>query len=140
MIESSMLSKYDVSDETFMVDIFDDESNEPIAFEGKEPFQIEIVHVTNPQYKKDVSFLLSKNQAKKRGKKKDEAIDLEEAEEFNAKLAAKLTRGWKNLYDSKGDPIPFAFETAVELYQKFQFIQSQVSEAAQDRANFTKSA
>ena len=109
MIESSMLSKYDVSDETFLVDILDDTTNEPIAFDGKEPFQIEIVHVTNPAYKKDVSFLIGKNQAKKRGKKKDD-IDLEEAEEFNAKLTAKLTRGWKNLYDKKGDPIPFSFD------------------------------
>lgn len=133
----SMLSKYDVSDEIFSVKILDDDTGEPIAFEGREPFEIEIVHVTNPDYKKAVSALIAKNQAKKRGKKKDD-IDLEEAEEFNAKLTAKLTRGWKNLYDSKGEPIPFTFDTAVELYSKFQFIQNQVSEAAQDRANFTK--
>lgn len=131
----SMLSKYDVSDVTHWVDIIDDETGEPVAFEGKDGLQIEILHVDNPNYKKGRNLLIEKSNKGKRGKRGQE-LDLEEAEQLSAKLAAKLTVGWKNLYTSAGEQIPFSFQTAVELYQAYPWIHVQVNEAAQERANF----
>ena len=59
-------------------------------------------------------------------------------DEVSADVYAACVKGWDNLTDDKGKPIPFSQEKSRELLVKFPWLMDQIGMAVDSRANFMK--
>lgn len=62
-------------------------------------------------------------------------ITAAEMDNITAEMLAGCTIGWRGL-ESKGEPLPFSFEAAKELYRNYPAIRDQINRAVGDRTNF----
>lgn len=79
-------------------------------------------------------FEAAQRQAKN---KRNQEVDLDDAEQKSQELLAKMTLGWENL-QMDGKSLKFTFEAAKEIYSKFPWIREQVEKFVSDRSNFIK--
>ena len=93
---------------------------------------ITVVGVDSAIYRKEHQRLQAKTDiAKKRGK----AIEGVELEALYVELSTKCTTGWKNL-QLDGKDVDFSVEKALEIYNAYPIIKTQVFVALYDRAGF----
>ena len=79
-------------------------------------------------------FEAAQRQAKN---KRNQDVDLDDAEQKSQELLAKMTLGWENL-EMGGKSVKFTVEAAKEIYSKFPWIREQVEKFVSDRSNFIK--
>lgn len=79
-------------------------------------------------------FEAAQRQAKN---KRNQDVDLDDAEQKSQELLAKMTLGWENL-EMDGKSVKFSFEAAKDVYARFPWIREQVEKFISDRSNFIK--
>jgi hypothetical protein len=106
----------------------------PLRDKHDKPVTIKLLGPDSMVYRKANRDMVRKRVRANAVGETETSFDDEDAE--NISLLARLTVGWSGVNDPKGDPIPFSYDAAVQLYTRYPVIRDQVDLFVANRGNF----
>jgi len=107
------------------------------ATEEELDITITLMGSDSDEYRNTIKKRFEQAQRQQAKSKKNNEIDLDEAEDKSRDLLAKMTLSWENVEEA-GKKVACTFESAKALYKKYPWIREQVEKFISDRTNFIK--